>query len=124
MLRYYAFPKIQEFSGSPTFQQECAPAQYPISARQYLDRKFGDNWKGRGPPLSPDLTPLDLFLYGHVKDDVYSVPIEPLSHLKHRIRQAIRRIDQSVLAKVWKNPKMRLNHVVPQGGGHTEQLVI
>ena len=97
--------------------------------RQYLDRKFGDNWIGRGgpeasPPRLPDLSALDFFLWGHVKDEVYSVPIESLNHFKSPIRQAIRRIDPSVLAKVWKNTKVRLNHVVRQGGGHIEQLVI
>ena len=61
---------------------------------------------------------------GHDEGEVYSVPIKSLNHLKSGIPQAIRRIEPSVLAKVWENTKMRLNHVVRQGEGHTEQLGI
>jgi hypothetical protein len=37
-------------------------------------------WKGRAgpipwPPRSPDLTPCDLYLQGHVKDQVYQAPM-------------------------------------------------
>ena len=78
---------IEELLGSPIFQQDSAPAHYYISVRQYLGRKFGDNWIGRGgsrasPPRSTYLTPLDFFLWVQVKDEVYSVPIESLNHLK------------------------------------------
>ncbi|EZA51396.1 hypothetical protein X777_09665, partial [Ooceraea biroi] len=45
-------------------------------ARNILDESFPDRWIGRGgriswPARSPDLTPLDLFLWGHLKNEVY-----------------------------------------------------
>lgn len=45
---------------------------YGICARLGLDRQFPDHWIGRRgtvewPPRSPDLTPLDLWLWGHLK---------------------------------------------------------
>jgi hypothetical protein len=34
------------------------------------------------PPRSPDLTPLDFFLWGYVKNTVYQVKINDLQHQK------------------------------------------
>jgi hypothetical protein len=51
-------------------------------------------WIGRGgsitwPPRLPDLTPLDFFLWGYVKNIVYQVKINDLQHLKARIRDTV-----------------------------------
>ncbi|EZA48610.1 hypothetical protein X777_13623, partial [Ooceraea biroi] len=45
-------------------------------ARNILNESFPDRWTGRGgriswPARSPDLTPLDLFLWGHLKNEVF-----------------------------------------------------
>lgn len=127
MLRYYALPKVLALPGSPIFQQDGAPPHWSSEVRQYLDRKLENRWIGRGgpiawPPRSPDLTPPDFFLWGYVKDQVYSSPIRDLEHLKTRITQAINRIDTGTLGNVWKNTKTRIDHVVRQNGGHIEQL--
>ena len=54
ILRCYGLPKIQELPGGPVFQQAGARADYSISVRQYLDRKFVDDWIGRvGPTTWP-----------------------------------------------------------------------
>jgi hypothetical protein len=37
------------------------------------------------PPRSPDITPLDFFLWGYVKDMVYKIPVISLDELKLRI---------------------------------------
>ncbi len=128
MLRYYALPKIQELP-APIFEQDGAPPNYSIPVRNYLDQKFGNNWIGRGgptawPPRSPDLTPLDFFLWGYVKDKFYSERIESLDHLKARITDANQQIEPETLMKVWRNAEMRINYVIRQGGGHIEQLDI
>ncbi|XP_066595419.1 uncharacterized protein [Prorops nasuta] len=52
------------------FQHDGAPAHFHISASIKLHERFPDRWMGRGgpiawPPRSPDLNPLDYFLWGH-----------------------------------------------------------
>nr|CAI5847363.1 unnamed protein product [Callosobruchus analis] len=47
-----------------------------MDVRAYLDQNLSGQWIGRRgpiefPPRSPDLTPLDFFLWGTVKDEVY-----------------------------------------------------
>lgn len=129
MLRYYAMPKVMDLPASPIFQQDGAPPHWSLAVRSYLDTKLPQRWIGRGgpiawPPRSPDLTPLDFFLWGYVKDFVFSEEITSLSHMKERINQAIAGISTETLEKVWKNMNSRINHVVRVNGGHIEQHII
>jgi len=54
--------------------------RYGICVSLWLYQQFPDHWIGcRGPmdgsPMSPDFTPLDLYLWGHLKAKVYQVKI-------------------------------------------------
>lgn len=56
------------------YQHDLAP-----SIRQYLNGKFGNRWIGRSwPSRSPDMTPLDFFLCGTMKEHVYGQVIVSL----------------------------------------------
>jgi len=51
------------------FQQDGAPPHFAICVRDYLNQSFPERWIGRRspvewPPRSPNLTPLDYFLWG------------------------------------------------------------
>ncbi|KAJ4445089.1 hypothetical protein ANN_06888 [Periplaneta americana] len=72
------------------FLHDGAPVHFSRTARRYLDRRFPDRWIGRGgpiawPPRSPDLNPLDFYLWGHLKSLVYSCPVPDLESLRNRI---------------------------------------
>ncbi|KAJ4434880.1 hypothetical protein ANN_23451 [Periplaneta americana] len=72
------------------FLHDGSPAHFSPTARRYLDRRFPDRWIGRGgpiawPPRSPDLNPLDFYLWGHLKSLVYSSPVPDLESLRNRI---------------------------------------
>jgi hypothetical protein len=59
-------------------------------------------WIGRDgpiawPPRSPDLTPLEIFLWGYVKNIVYKVKINDLQHLRARIRDALAAVTPNML---------------------------
>ena len=50
-------------------QHDGAPAHFALDVREYLDNVFPNRWIGRGgpvqwPPRSPDLTPMDFFIWG------------------------------------------------------------
>jgi hypothetical protein len=58
------------------FQQDGAPPHFGLQVRQYQDVIFQDKYIGRRgaiewPASSPDLTALDFFLWGHLKNRVY-----------------------------------------------------
>jgi hypothetical protein len=67
---------------------------------------FPGRWVGRDgpnpwPPRSPDITPLDLFLWGYVKDIVYKTPVTSLDKLKLKIVAAIERVTPQMLDNSW-----------------------
>ncbi|CAI6359192.1 unnamed protein product [Macrosiphum euphorbiae] len=71
-------------------QQDGAPAHNAIVMKNYLNEHFENRWiRTNGiikwPPRSPDLTPLDYFLWGHLKTIVYGNPPTNLIDLKQKI---------------------------------------
>ncbi|GBO98416.1 Transposable element Tc3 transposase [Eumeta japonica] len=54
------------------FQNDGCPAHWRLIVREYLDNVFPNSWIGRDgpipwPPRSPDLTPLDFYVWGRAK---------------------------------------------------------
>ena len=128
MLINYAFPRFASLRRDYIFHQDGAPPHYSNRVRNYLNRKRPGNWIGRGgpvewPPRSPDLTPCDFFLWGHIKGKVYNTPVTSLEDLKTRIRRECRQISPETLRKVWDNTKLRLNVLENVRGGHIESIV-
>jgi hypothetical protein len=71
-------------------QQDGAPPHFARNVRAYLDRAFQHQWIGREgpvnwPPRSPDLTPLDFFLWGYIKSIVYTTRPLNRDDLRERI---------------------------------------
>lgn len=59
------------------FEQDTAPPYFALIVHHYLGEKRGSRWTGRGglvawPLRSPDLTACDLYLYGYIKNRVFS----------------------------------------------------
>jgi hypothetical protein len=64
------------------FMHDGSPSNFLRIVREYLNQTFGVlvHWIGRGGPVnwsarSPDLNPLDSWLWGHLKIVAYSAPI-------------------------------------------------
>ena len=57
-------------------KQDGAPPHWGLRVRRSIDMRFLGQWIGRGGPIpwparSPDVTPLDVFFWGYVKDLVF-----------------------------------------------------
>ena len=81
---------------------------------RFLDATFPNRWIGRDgptswPPRSPDITPLDLFLWGYVKDKVFSTPVPDITNLKARITDAFATITEDMLENTWRETDYRLD---------------
>jgi hypothetical protein len=59
-------------------------------------------WSNFLPPRSPDITPLDYFLWGYVKDIVYRTQLRDIDQLKNSVRDAITIVDIGMLARTGK----------------------
>lgn len=114
--------------GRMWFQHDGAPAHYSAVVREYLDNEFRRRWIGRGgpirwPPRSPDLTKLDFFLWGAVKERVYRTAPTTREDMKARIRMAFQEISAATLRNVSQSFLERMRLCVQENGGHIEHLV-
>ena len=110
------------------FQQDGAPPHYLTEVRTWLNQKFQGKWIGRRgaiewAPRSPDLTPLDFFLWGYLKQKVYSKPVKDLEELRQRIKDHVQLIESDTLESTFFNIEKRLLLIKETGGGHIEQLL-
>jgi hypothetical protein len=70
------------------FQQDGAPPHYANTVKAFLSQQFPGKRIGRRgpiawPPRSPDLTPLDFFLWGYIRDLVYQTKVQDVAELCH-----------------------------------------
>lgn len=109
-------------------QQDGAPPHYAREVREYLDLMFPGKWIGRRGPIewparSPDMTPLDFFLWGYLKSKVFlNRPIN-IDDLKCRIRTEIRNISLEMIQNVQEEFVSRLGHCQVVNGGHFQHLL-
>jgi hypothetical protein len=54
------------------------------------------------PLRSPDLTPLDFYLWGYVKDQGYSQRVNTLYELRGPINAAVANVTEDMLRRVWR----------------------
>jgi hypothetical protein len=105
--------------GFNPFQQDGATPHTTRNVTDWLHETFNGNFISFKtthiwPPHSPDLSPLDFFLWGYLKDNVYKPELESLADLKHAIRREIRKVTDETCAAVIRNFKQRLNIVTSQ----------
>lgn len=110
------------------YQLDGAPAHSSRDVYLELTNMFEDRWIGRNgpwrwPPRSPDLTPLDFYLWGYIKSKVYETPVSDRNELMNRIRTAFRNLDRNqVFRAVTNDVNRRLLKCLEQNGGHIEHL--
>ena len=103
------------------FQQDRAPYDFALCVRQFLNQKFSNRWIGRGgsfywPPCLPDLTPLNIFLWGYVKTILYATEPSSLKDLKAKITNVISGITVNQLANVFCELQNRVNLGIANDG--------
>jgi len=109
------------------FQQDGAPPHFGLSVREWLDKTFQDRWIGRRgpvewPPRSPDLSPLDFFLWGHLKSKVYENRPRTIEQLKVAITFNIALVSEDTLAKLGREWTRRIADCIQVNGQQFEQL--
>ena len=105
--------------------QDGAPPHFSCFATDVLNERFPDAWIGRRgpiprPPRSPDLSPLDIFLWGYIKNIVYAEKIRNIQHLQDRITSAIETVTRDMIQKTWQDIEFRLDVCRATNGAHIE----
>lgn len=108
------------------FQQDGCPAHHAATVRNWLNLEFQQNWIGRDgpilwPPRSPDLTILDFYLWGRLKQIVYRESLEnDVEQLKTRIRNAVHSLSIEEIRKSFKEFRARIEICAERGGSLIE----
>ena len=115
-------------SGQLYFQQDGAQAHYAKSVRDWLDENLANRWIGRRgsvewPPRSPDLSPLDFFLWGYLKSKVHNDRPRTLEDLKINIINACKSVTPEMLTNVREAWEMRIKHCITADGEQFEHMI-
>lgn len=113
------------------FQQDGCPAHNTLIVRHYLNQHFPERWIGTHshpiswPPRSPDLTPLDFFYWGYLKNSIYGYENRPnnLDELRVKINEVSHAIPADMLLNVQRSFYDRMGYCLAQEGGIFENLL-
>lgn len=110
------------------FQHDGAPAHFARIVRDYLNIRFTNRWIGRGGseewcPRSPDLTSLDFFLWGYLKNIVYAEAPTTRENMMQRITIACRNIPRNVLLATIRSFQNRIQLCLDNNGQLFEHFI-
>lgn len=126
MLNYFTNVPLNELQNL-WWQQRCPLHNAHIVATR-LHTLFPNKWIGtRGviawPARSPDLNPLDFFLWGALKNNIYRNNFEHVDDLKNCLTQALRDIPRRTIYRAINNTKRRLTRCINEQGFLFEHLL-
>lgn len=110
------------------FQQDGAPAHNSRTVKEMLIQQFGENFIATHGPVpwparSPDLTPLDYFLWGYVKNEIYKDTYNAIDDLKRSLENILNGINNIVMLNAVQSLKRRIQLCIENNGHHFEQLM-
>jgi hypothetical protein len=118
------FPQLHE----AWLQQDGATSHTARQSIAAVRQLFGNRVVSRfsdipWPPRSPDLSVCDFFLWGYLKNRVYTTRVRTLDELKQRIQDEIRGIPAEMLQRALWNLNGRLKECIPRGGRHLQDVI-
>jgi hypothetical protein len=106
-------------------QQDGAKFQTSSASMREIKSYFGDRLilKNPWPPRSPDLIPPAFFLWGLLKDCVYSNKPRTIDVLKDAIRREVAAITEVKLPDVFTNFQTRIQKCLDAGRGYFQHML-
>lgn len=129
MITDFLWPKLNDMDVADMwFQQDGATCHTAHATMEILHERFEGTVISRGgdvnwPPRSCDLTPLDFFLWGFLKSQVYANKPQTTDALKANIRHAIDQIQPDLCARVVENWTSRMRATKRSRGGHLNDVI-
>lgn len=96
------------------FLHDGTAAHYALAVQNWLDNKCNDRWIGRWGPMqwparSCDMTSLDFWLWGYLKDRVYATKPRSIDQLKCLIIEKMAEIPPEIIANVCDSVTRRMH---------------
>lgn len=119
-----------ELRRTMVLQNDGAPCHYATQVRNYLNEAYPNRWIGRGgpiswPPRSPDLNPMDFFIWGYFKEIAYARESGSEQELRQKLTEAERVVKENRAAfrRLKDNFLRRCRMCIAAGGGNFENLL-
>ncbi|XP_026825353.1 uncharacterized protein LOC113562003 [Ooceraea biroi] len=109
------------------FQQDGCPSHTSRVVRTILNAMFPNKWIGKYgpinyPPRSPDLTVLDYYFWGRIKDLVYHERPTIRDNMILRISEAIRSLGADEILRATNSFQRRVDMCIAENGAHFEHF--
>lgn len=110
------------------FQNDGAPAHNARVVATLLNQNFRENWMGtngpiRWPPRSPDLTPLDYFFWGYLKNEIYKNRSNNIEDLRRNFENCIQNVSNLSILNATRAVRRRCEKCLAQNGRQFEHLL-
>ncbi|GFX41555.1 transposable element tc3 transposase [Trichonephila clavipes] len=108
--------------GAPPHITRCVTEvlKHHFTEERVISRQFRHLW----PPRSPDLSPCDFWLWGHLKQLVSCDQPKTLPYLKDSISRHVLNISQNTLRSTVEHAILRFQIVAENDGHHVEHLLL
>ncbi|XP_031789247.1 uncharacterized protein LOC116418318 [Nasonia vitripennis] len=109
-------------------QLDGAPPHFAQTVRTFLNKRYPNQWIGRGspvawPPISPDLTSPDFYLWGYLKNTCYEQQPTTREDMMERIRTACAEIPRNVLLSTVRHFLRRIQLCIDVNGRQFEHIL-
>lgn len=116
-----------EIRNNIVFMHDGAGPHFANIVTNFLNEEYPDRWIGRGGPIrwparSPDLNPLDYFLWGYIKNYVYRQTMADEAATLQLIQDTARIITPEILGASTRAFEHRLLNCLNCNGSHFEQF--
>jgi len=120
-----AGPVWEEFQPWIIFQQGGTPPYWGSHVRRFFGCSISKqvDWERWSVTLATTIAgyhPLDFFLWGYVKDKVFSTPVPDITNLKARITGAFATLTLDMLENTWREIDYRVDVLRATKGAHVE----
>lgn len=110
------------------FQHDGAPPHKSRMICNLLNINFGEKWIGtngpiRWPPRSPDLSPLDFFFWGHVKNELYKKPRNNIEELRNNFIECVNSIPHIAFYNTVNSVRKRCELCIGNNGERFENML-
>lgn len=109
------------------YQHDGAPIHNTREVGEVLNIIFEDRWIATNgpfewPPRSPDLTPLDFYVWGRIKSMVFATAATTKEDMKQRVRAAFRDLDAAEIRRATQSLSTRVQKCLAANGHQFEHL--
>ena len=119
---------LQNYIAEMIYQHDGCPVHSSRVVTDYLNERFGQRWIGihgpiKWPARSPDLNPLDFYVWGRAKELVYTEEILNVEYLKCKIENAFAIMKREItIITTTAEMRRRLQEYMRFEGSHFEHL--